>query len=305
MNVDSSNSYFVKVIPQTTPTSLSVETPKETPKESTPPSAPTPTPLSVETISETPLPSVLPLQVHLKSQEGRLLLILPSETANLSDASFAALPWPDIWLQLKQRLNAGERFWLPNTPVHLIAQDRLLDGRQLQEIADALAESQLQLQGVATSRRQTAVAAAAAGYSVEQKSAARAFLNSQPAPETVQAMLEPLYLETTLRSGVEIRHPGTVIILGDVNPGSSVIADGDILVWGRLRGLVHAGAKGNPQSLIMALQMEPTQLRIADSVARSPEKQPAEFHPEVAYVTPQGIRIAKAAGFTRPNWQGK
>lgn len=301
MNVDSSNSSFVKVIPQSTPTSLSVETPKET----TPPTPPIP--LSVETISQTPPPppSVLPLQVHLKSQEGRLLLILPSETANSLDASVAALPWPDIWLQLKQRLNAGERFWQPNTPVHLLAQDRLLDGRQLQEIADALAESQLQLQGVSTSRRQTAVAAAAAGYSVEQKSAAIAFLNSKPAPEPAQAMLEPLYLETTLRSGVEIRHPGTVIILGDLNPGSSVIADGDILVWGRLRGLVHAGAKGNPQSLIMALQMEPTQLRIADSVARSPEKQPAEFHPEVAYVTPQGIRIAKATGFTRPNWQKK
>ncbi|HBE30931.1 MAG TPA: septum site-determining protein MinC, partial [Cyanobacteria bacterium UBA11368] len=100
--------------------------------------------------------------------------------------------------------------------------------------------------------------------------------------------------------GMEIRHPGTVVILGDLNPGSMVVADGDILVWGRLRGVAHAGAKGNTGCLIMALQMEPTQLRIADYLARAPEKPPAQFFPEVAYVTPTGIRIAKAAGFTRP-----
>ncbi|MCL1465196.1 septum site-determining protein MinC [Argonema galeatum] len=256
-------------------------------------------PSPVETIPESPPQPVLPLQVHLKGEEGRLLLLLPPETPNL-DGSPTTLTWPDLWLQLKQRLNASERFWQTNTPVHLMAQDRLLDGRQLQEIADALSESQLKLERVYTSRRQTAVAAAAAGYSVDQLSAAIAFLN-KPNSQPGQALAEPLYLQTTLRSGVEVRHPGTVVLLGDVNPGSSVVADGDIIIWGRLRGLVHAGAKGNAQCLIMALQMEPTQLRIADNVARAPEKPPAEFYPEVAYVTPQGIRIARATGFVRPN----
>ena len=110
---------------------------------------------------------------------------------------------------------------------------------------------------------------------------------------------EPLYMEMTIRSGVEIRHPGTVVILGDVNPGGIVVASGDILVWGRLRGVAHAGANGNSECLIMALQMEPTQLRIADAVARAPEKAPTQFHAEVAYVTSGGIRIAKAADFSR------
>jgi septum site-determining protein MinC len=49
----------------------------------------------------------------------------------------------------------------------------------------------------------------------------------------------------------------------------------------------------------MALKMEPTQLRIADAVARAPETPPIEFYPEVAYVTPQGIRIARAADFAK------
>ncbi len=49
----------------------------------------------------------------------------------------------------------------------------------------------------------------------------------------------------------------------------------------------------------MALQMEPTQLRIADAVARAPEKLPMQFSPEVAHIMPQGIRIARASDFSR------
>ncbi|MCY7272736.1 MAG: septum site-determining protein MinC, partial [Phormidesmis sp. CAN_BIN44] len=178
--------------------------------------------------------------------------------------------------------------------------DRLLDNRQLQAIADALTEAHLQLKRVFTSRRQTAVAAAAAGYSIEQQPSAPVTPLNQAQVEAGQAMDEPLYLQMTLRSGTEIRHNGTVVVLGDLNPGSSVIAEGDILVWGRLRGVAHAGCKGNARCLIMALQLEPTQIRIADFVARAPETPPAQYHPEVAYVAPQGnIRIARATEFVR------
>jgi septum site-determining protein MinC len=251
---------------------------------------------SVPVVPPTPPDVDLTQQVRFRSEGGKLLLLLPPEgDDHQSNTSFH---WTEVWQQLKQRLDAGERFWQPETTVHLIARDRLLDGRQLQTIADALTEAQLQLKRVYTSRRQTAVAAATAGYSVEQQ-ASISHLN-QPSPEATSGMAEPLYLETTLRSGADIHHSGTVVILGDVNAGSAVVAEGDILVWGRLRGVAHAGSKGNTRCLIMAVQMEPTQLRIADFVARPPETPPAQYHPEVAYVTPQGaIRIARAADFHR------
>ncbi|MBW4519095.1 MAG: septum site-determining protein MinC [Scytolyngbya sp. HA4215-MV1] len=234
-------------------------------------------------------------QVRFKSEGGRLVLLLPPE--DVGD-SINPLSWTEIWQQLKQRLDGSERFWQPNTTVHLIARDRLLDSRQLQAIADALTEAQLQLKRVYTSRRQTAVAAATSGYSVEQQPTV-AHLN-QPTEEAGQAMAEPLYLQTTLRSGNEIRHNGTIIILGDSNPGSAIVADGDIIVWGRLRGVAQAGAKGNSRCLILALQMEPTQIRIANFVARAPENPPGQFYPEIAYATPQGIRITRASDFSRP-----
>ncbi len=183
-------------------------------------------------------------QVRLKSEGGKLLLMLPPEGDGAEENPAAIFNWDDIWQQLKQRLNAGERFWQPDTTVHLIARDRLLDVRQLQAIADALTDVQLQLKRVYTSRRQTAVAAATAGYSVEQQPSI-SHLN-QSNPESGQALAEPLYLETTLRSGADIRHNGTVFILGDLNPGSSITAEGDILVWGRLRGSPTQGAKAMP-----------------------------------------------------------
>lgn len=237
------------------------------------------------------------LQVRFKTEDGKLLLLLPSESNNGEIESPTAMTWTEIWQQLKQRLNAGERFWQPKTEVELIAFDRLLDARQLQEIAEALSEVELQLIRVSTSRRQTAVAAATVGYSVEQKSSFTKL--KQTAAEKVQPLAEPLYLQMTVRSGVEIRHPGTVIIVGDLNPGGSVVADGDILVWGRLRGVVHAGAQGNTKSAIISLQMEPTLIRIADRVARGPEKPPTQFYPEVAYVAETGIRISKVTDFTK------
>ena len=239
------------------------------------------------------------IQVRLRSEGGRLVLTLPPESEATNVNASLALTWGEIWQQFKQQLDAKERFWQPSTSVDLVVNDRLLDSRQLQAIADALTEVQLQLKRVFTSRRQTAVAAATAGYSIEQSAASVTPLN-QAQPEAGQAMDEPLYVQMTLRSGTEIRHSGTVVVLGDLNPGSSVIAEGDILVWGRLRGVAHAGCKGNARCLIMALQLEPTQIRIADFVARAPETPPAQYHPEVAYVAPQGnIRIARATDFVR------
>ena len=233
------------------------------------------------------------IQVQLKTEEGRLLLILPTES-HVPPSEFS---WWEIWQQMKQRLNAGDRLRKPNTALHLVAKDRLLDNRQLQDLAETLNTYQIQLKSVATSRRQTAIAACTLGYSVEQIQLQTSLsADIQPTPT---ALADALYLQMTVRSGVEIRHPGTVIILGDINPSGIVIADGDILVWGRLRGVAHAGAGGNRESLIMALQMEPTQLRIADAVARAPEKSPTNFFPEVAHITTEGIRIAKAADFSR------
>ena len=78
------------------------------------------------------------------------------------------------------------------------------------------------------------------------------------------------FIVRTLRSGSSIIHNGHVTLIGDVNPGAEIIAAGNVLVWGRLRGLVHAGSGGDESAIICALELSPTQLRIANHVTVPP-----------------------------------
>lgn len=223
--------------------------------------------------------------INLYSQAGQLILQLPPEIPG---------DWEGVWQQLQLHLQARTPFWSPHSHLEVRVGNRLLDQRQLQQLAEAFNPVQINLQRISTSRRQTAIAAATLGYAVEQTLANSPFTDPEvPPPETVPTP-NPLYLQTTLRSGHEICHGGSVIVVGDLNPGSTIIAGGDILVWGRIRGVVHAGASGNLSARIMGLYLAATQLRIGDFIARSPTP-PKDFYPEVAYATPNGIQIAPAS----------
>jgi len=117
---------------------------------------------------------------------------------------------------------------------------------------------------------------------------------SKPRPEesrqfTVEDLGEEtaLFLNRTLRSGTRIEFGGHIVVLGDVNPGAEIIAEGNVIIWGRLRGMVHAGSKGNKAAVICALDLSPTQLRIADetSAALKPQQNPK---PEIARINKNG-----------------
>ena len=96
-----------------------------------------------------------------------------------------------------------------------------------------------------------------------------------------------MFLSRTLRSGTRIEFAGHVVVLGDVNPGAEIVAEGNVIVWGRLRGMVHAGSKGNQKATVCALDLSPTQLRIADQVsgAHKPGETP---RPERARINESG-----------------
>lgn len=102
-----------------------------------------------------------------------------------------------------------------------------------------------------------------------------------------------LFLNRTLRSGTRIEFAGHVVVMGDVNPGAEIVAEGNVVVWGRLRGMVHAGAKGNRDAVICALDFSPTQLRIAEeaSLVSQPRAQ-----------KPQVVRINSSGGLQAEDW---
>ncbi len=98
-------------------------------------------------------------------------------------------------------------------------------------------------------------------------------------------------IRRTLRSGRTVHSRGHVIVYGDVNPGAQIIATGDIIIWGKLRGTVHAGAEGDMNAVICALDMSPNQLRIADLIATSPQDKKRTIRPEVASVRADQIIV--------------
>jgi septum site-determining protein MinC len=90
-------------------------------------------------------------------------------------------------------------------------------------------------------------------------------------------------VQRTLRSGFKLTHQGHVVVIGDVNPGAEIVAAGSVVVWGRLSGVVHAGADGNDKAVVCALDFSPTQLRIADRIAIPPQRK-GKPQPEMASI---------------------
>jgi septum site-determining protein MinC len=106
-----------------------------------------------------------------------------------------------------------------------------------------------------------------------------------------------LYVKQTLRSGQTVSHKGDLVIIGDVNPGAEIMAEGDITVWGSLRGIAHAGVGGNSEAEIRALNLQPIQIRIASAIARAPDRPRISYAsgtgPETARIVEGKIRIQK------------
>ncbi|HYH04935.1 MAG TPA: septum site-determining protein MinC [Bacillota bacterium] len=109
--------------------------------------------------------------------------------------------------------------------------------------------------------------------------------------------IDTITVKKTVRSGQTIRFEGNLLIIGDVNPGAEVIASGDIVVLGKLRGIAHAGANGDNTAQIFALQLNPVQIRIAGIFTRDSEKRKGfkntSSGPEVARIKDNMIVVER------------
>ncbi len=100
------------------------------------------------------------------------------------------------------------------------------------------------------------------------------------------------FIYGTLRSGQVVEYDGNIVVIGDVNPGGLLRAKGNIIVLGTLRGIAHAGMYGGKNSIVAAYNLIPTQLRIADLIARAPDEDIPQYRlPEMARVYDEEIVI--------------
>ena len=122
------------------------------------------------------------------------------------------------------------------------------------------------------------------------RSAARAMLKEQLGMD-VEYERTPLsterrttHVKRTIRSGRALRYEGHVVLMGDVNPGAHIAATGNITILGALKGTAHAGANGDDSAYVMALTLNPIQVRIGRRIAVSPPTSRFGSEPQVASV---------------------
>lgn len=101
------------------------------------------------------------------------------------------------------------------------------------------------------------------------------------------------FYKGTLRSGQVLEAETSLVILGDVNPGAKVISKGNVIILGALKGNVYAGATGSTSSFVVALEMNPVQIRIGDVIARSSDetRKNVDNEPKISYVEDGNIYI--------------
>ncbi len=198
-----------------------------------------------------------------------------------------AQPWVEVEAALLSTIQVREEFFR-GARVALDVGERVLDREHIRKLRDKLAEHDVTLWAVLGKSPETVRSARRMELETELEEAP-SDIDLEPDGELPPIDSDErgsagVLIKHTLRSGRVVRHVGHVVVIGDVNPGAQIIAGGDVLVWGRLRGTVHAGANGDEDALVCALDMRPTQLRIANHVVIVPDEGQSRPRPEVAFV---------------------
>ncbi len=194
-------------------------------------------------------------------------------------------PWGGIEAALLNQIQAQREFFR-GARVALEVGERTLDREDIRKLRDKLAEHDVTLWAILGESPETIRSARRMDLETELKDSTSG--TEEPdelSPlDSTETGSSGVLVKRTIRSGRVVRHVGHVVVIGDVNPGAQIIAGGDVLIWGRLRGTVHAGANGDETAIVCALDMRPTQLRIANHVAIAPEENKPRPRPEVAFV---------------------
>lgn len=176
---------------------------------------------------------------------------------------------------------------LAGTSVHIDMRPSPLSSEDLKNLETHLTENyDLVVSGVNVfdGKDESPILAAPATHSISQS------LTNDNHPDFEQSQI----VRQTIRSGQTTAClSGSVIIYGDVNPGGEVVAAGDIIVLGALRGNAHAGAHGRLSSVIIAMELVPLQLQIGSYVNRPPVGQKPRGYPEIARVGAEDIIIVE------------
>ena len=211
--------------------------------------------------------------------------------------SLGSGPLQEALDEMEAALNAKASFFVGGR-VALRVGERPLSAEQLATIGRMLENHGMTLWAIDSEHPATLSAAGELGLETALQPRER---RGRPAPpeQITREKLSGIVERRTLRSGQALQHAGHITLIGDLNPGAEIVAGGDIIVFGRLRGIAHAGAMGDDQAIICALELAPSQLRIGAHIARPPDRGRPPKMPEIASVQDGGIVVER---WTKSGW---
>lgn len=193
------------------------------------------------------------------------------------------LDWQKARKDLIEKIELKKDFF-QGAQLVLDIENTIIREKEIEHLRDTLTSKGVNLKGIISGSIVSQKAALSKGLITEISKRTEIVDLAELKPlDTVLAGEKAVMIQRTMRSGFKVGYKGHVVILGDVNPGAEVIASGSIIVWGHLRGTVHAGAEGDETAVVCALDLSPTQLRIASKIATTPNSQ-EKPKPEIASI---------------------
>jgi septum site-determining protein MinC len=189
-------------------------------------------------------------------------------------------PWPELEGELLKTIEQQADF-LQGAKLILDVNHHDIGAAAMGKLRDKFSDRGLSLWAVLSQSEATQRTAQTLGFATRIHEAEPDEMRDEGSTDVAGG--EATLIKRTLRSGFNLSFPGHVTVIGDVNPGAQIIAAGDVVIWGRLRGMVHAGAEGDESAVVCAMDLSPTQLRIAEHIAIPPEER-GEPRPEIASV---------------------
>ena len=195
--------------------------------------------------------------------------------------------WEQLRAALMEQIETKQTFFR-GARVALDVGAQIFNVNELSELRDALSERGINLWAVISESPTTEKTSQLLGLATritKPRHRELVHLSSKEIGEKAA-----MWVGRTLRSGTRVEFPGNIVVLGDVNSGAEVVADGSVLVWGRVRGSVHAGATGDKDAVIYGLDLSAGQIRIADAINASSE-QGRETRPEKIYLKNDALQV--------------
>ena len=192
--------------------------------------------------------------VTIKSNKYGINLILDAD-----------MPFADLIKAVVEKFKASANFF-KNAKLAISFEGRHLSDEEQQQIIAAIEEN--------TTIEILCIVESGTEQEAIMKEQVEAFNEAvQKQCENVATVSVPeQFYRGTLRSGQVITSESSVTIIGDVNPGAKIIAQGNIVILGALKGNVHAGCTGDRSCFVFALDMQPIQIQIGDLIAKSPDE---------------------------------